>query len=81
MNNEQAKFVLGARRPGERDAGDPVFAEALKQAAGDPRLRAWHEREQAFDVALADRLRTAQPPAGLREAILAGARAGRPPGA
>ncbi len=32
MNNEQAKFILQAYRPGGRDAGDATFGEALQQA-------------------------------------------------
>lgn len=77
MTNEQAKFTLRAYRPGGQDAADPAFAEGLAQAARDPSLRAWFEREQAFDGALGAKLRTVTPPAGLREAILAGARASR----
>jgi hypothetical protein len=36
------------------------------------------EREQAFDLAVTEKLRALQPPAGLREAILAGSRMSRP---
>lgn len=79
MNNEQAKFILGAYRPDGRDAGDPTFAEALAQARSDPALGAWLAREQAFDGAVAAKLRTVAPPAGLREAILTGARVSTTP--
>ena len=78
MTNEQAKFILRAYRPRGQDAADPAFSEGLAQAAKDPSLRTWLEREQAFDGALGEKLRTVTPPAGLREAILAGARASRP---
>ncbi len=64
MNNDKAKFILRAYRPGGRDAGDPAFAAALTQAKSDPILGAWLVREQAFDAAVAEKL---------REAILAGA--------
>jgi hypothetical protein len=74
MNNEEARFRLRAYRPGGQDAGETAFAEALAQAERDPALRAWFAREQAFDAAVAAKVRTVQPPAGLREAILAGAR-------
>lgn len=78
MNNEEAKFILGAYRPDGRDAGDPQFAEALAQAERDPELRRWLEGQRAFDRAVSDRLRAVAPPAGLREAILAGGRASQP---
>ena len=44
MNNQEAKFILGAYRPGGRDAVDPMFSEALAQAGRDPELRAWFEK-------------------------------------
>jgi hypothetical protein len=78
MNIQEAKFILGAYRPNGRDAADPMFAEALGQAERDPELRAWLERERKFDTAFAGRLRDIAPPAELRAAILAGARASRP---
>ncbi len=74
MNNEQARFILQAYRPGGRDAADPAFAEALQQARSDPALGAWLTREQALDAAVAAKLRAVAPPAELREAILAGSR-------
>ena len=74
MNNEQAKFILQAYRPGGRDAGDAAFCEALQQARSDPILGAWFARTQAFYAAVASKLATLAPPAGLRESILAGAR-------
>ncbi len=78
MTNEQAKFILRAYRPGGQDAADPAFAEVLARASTDPALRAWLEREQTFDGELGEKLRTVTPPTGLRESILAGARASRP---
>ncbi len=74
MNNDEAKFRLRAYRPGGQDAGETTFAEALAQAERDPALRAWFAREQEFDAVVAAKVRAVQPPAGLREAILAGAR-------
>lgn len=73
MNNEQAKFILGAYRPSGRDAGDATFGEALRQAQLDPALGAWLVREQGFDTKVAAKLRAIVPPPGLREAILTGA--------
>jgi hypothetical protein len=75
MNNSEAKFILQAYRPGGRDANDPAMAEALAQAARDPELGAWLAREQAHGKAVAARLREIEPPAGLRDAILAGGKA------
>jgi len=75
MNNTEAKFILSAYRPGGRDAGDPAMAEALAQAARDPEMGAWLAREQAHGNAVTARLREIAPPAGLRDAILAGVRA------
>jgi hypothetical protein len=74
MNNQEAKFILGGYRPGGRDAADPMFADALRQAERDPALGAWFARAQAHDAAVAGKLAQVTPPAGLREAILAGSR-------
>lgn len=79
MSNDEAKFLLNAYRPGGHDAGDPAMTPALAQARSDPALRAWFEREQAHGAAVAAKLRAIAPPAGLRDAILAGARASRVP--
>jgi hypothetical protein len=74
MNNQEAKFILSGYRPGGRDAGDAMFGAALKQAQADPALGGWLARAQAHDAAVAAKLAEIAPPAGLREAILAGAR-------
>lgn len=75
MTPDETKFLLRARRPGDRDAGDAAFAEALKATEADATLQAWHAREERRDAALAAKLGEIAPPPGLREAILAGARA------
>jgi hypothetical protein len=74
MTNEEAKFMLQGYRPNGADAKNEAFAAALAQAERDPALREWFEREQAFDAAVAGKLREIAPPAGLRESILAGTR-------
>ena len=79
MTNQEAKFILTAYRPGGGDAGDPALGDALAQSRRDPALAAWFAREQAHGAAIAARLREIAPPAGLREAILAGARASGAP--
>ncbi len=76
MTNNEAKFILNAYRPNGADAGDAAFSEALEQAKRDPALGAWFAREQAHNAAVAAKLREVAAPAGLREAILAGARMG-----
>lgn len=78
MNNNEAKFILNAYRPGGGDADDATFGPALAQARSDPALGAWFAREQAHGVAVAAKLREIAPPAGLREAILTGARVSGP---
>ena len=77
MSNDEAKFILGAYRANGRDADNPLFHDALAQAKKDPALGAWFARAQAHDAAIAARLREIEPPAGLRESILAGSRASR----
>ncbi|HEY0946602.1 MAG TPA: hypothetical protein VGD81_15090 [Opitutaceae bacterium] len=74
MTNDEARFLLHAYRPNGADSGDPALRDALEHAQRDPALRAWFEREQAYDRVVSDKLRTITPPPGLREAILAGAR-------
>lgn len=79
MSTNEAKFILGAYRANGRDAGDATFGAALAQAKSDPALGAWLARAQAHDAAMTARLREVAPPAGLREAILAGSRASQAP--
>ncbi|MDB6127653.1 MAG: hypothetical protein JWM35_1549 [Verrucomicrobia bacterium] len=79
MSNNEAKFILGAYRANGRDADNSTFADALRQARNDPALAAWLARSQSHDAAVAAKLREISPPAGLREAILAGAKASRAP--
>lgn len=76
MSNDEAKFLLSAYRPSGRDAADPALAAALEQAKCDPALGEWFARQQAHDRAMTAKLREIAPPAALRDAILAGARAG-----
>jgi len=79
MNHHEAKFILRARRPGNQDANDPVFSDALAEAEKDPTLKAWLDNEASFDRAMKAKLGEIQPPPGLKEAILAGARASQRP--
>lgn len=74
MNSQQAKFILQGYRPDGADAADETFAEALQHARQDPALGQWLAKSTAFDRAVAAKLNDVRPPAGLREAILAGGR-------
>lgn len=78
MTNDEAKFMLQGYRPNGQDADDQAFAPALSQAAKDPTLRHWFEREQAFDAVVAAKLKQVSAPAGLRESILAGTKLSSP---
>jgi hypothetical protein len=77
MRTEEAKFILAAYRPGGGDAGNPAFSDALRMATEDPGLGAWFAQSRSHDAAVSAKLAEIQPPAGLRDAILAGARAGQ----
>jgi hypothetical protein len=79
MTNQEAQFILDAYRPNGRDANEPMFAEALRQAQQDPTLNEWFAREQKHAATVASKLREIAPPPGLREAILAGARVSESP--
>ena len=72
ITNETAKFLLNAYRPNGADAQDPVFRDALEQAARDPELGAWFKEQRGFDSMIVEKLSGIEPPATLRSAILAG---------
>lgn len=74
MKNEEAKFILHAYRPSGADAADASFAEALAHVRQDPVIAEWFAAQQAFDRVVSDKLAEVAPPAGLREAILTGAK-------
>ncbi len=72
MDNQEAKFILSAYRPGGQDANDPRFADALDQAKRDPVLERWFEDSVSFDAAVTEKLCAIAVPPDLREHILAG---------
>ncbi len=78
MTNDEAKFILNAYRPNGSDANDATFCAALAQAKQDPALGAWFDWQQNFDRVMTTKLGEIHPPAGLREAILAGAKVSQP---
>lgn len=71
MDNEQAKFILSAYRPGGQDADDPQFRDALEQVKRDPELAGWFEEQRAEDADIAAKLRSAPVPSDLKQTILA----------
>jgi hypothetical protein len=75
--NPDPRLYLSARRPNGQDDADPAIADAIQQCATDPQLAAWAEAEKRQDASLALKVRSVQPPPGLRERIVAGARVGR----
>jgi len=74
MTIREARFILSAYRPSGSDADLPAFGDALRMAAADPSLGGWFTHSRAHDAAVAAKLKQVEPPPGLREAILAGAR-------
>jgi hypothetical protein len=72
MNNEEAKLILQAYRPGGQDANDPRFGEALEQAQRDPELARWFANEQALETRISAKLKSAlATPAHLKSQLLA----------
>ena len=76
MENK-TRLLLSARRSGGQDDGDADIAEALAFAQGNPALAEWAHGQQRTDAALVAKLRQVQPPQGLRDTILAGAKVSR----
>ncbi len=74
MNNEEARQILSAYRPGGGDAGDPHIREALDQARRDPELARWFEQQKRFDTEMAEALRDIPVPTDGRANTLNAAR-------
>lgn len=63
MDSEAARLILECYRPGTADAGDPMFAEALRAAEADPELARWFAEQQKFDSLMVETLaRLPSPP-------------------
>ncbi|MEO6971128.1 MAG: hypothetical protein ABI217_09570 [Chthoniobacterales bacterium] len=75
MNEQEARLILQACRPGEADRSDPEIAAALRELERNPELARWFAEEQAFDLALAAHLATIPAPFGLKTRLLAQAAA------
>ncbi len=76
MDKDVAKLLLESMRA--QDAEDPIYAEALREAAADPELAAWFENLQRYDAAIGAKLRGLEVPADVRGHILMGYRAAEP---
>ncbi len=74
MDNHEAKFIRQAYRANGADAASPEMQAALEQARRDPELAKWFAAECALDRAIAGKLGECRVAAGLRSAILAGAK-------
>lgn len=73
MTRDEAKYILLACRHPDAAEADARAAEALAMLESDPELTEWFAREAALDTALAEGLEAIEPPAGLKEKILAAA--------
>jgi hypothetical protein len=71
MTNRDAKRVLNAYRPSNREARDPFFRDALEQVMRSPKLGKWFVLERVIDDAIVAKLRGIEPPVGLKLRILA----------
>jgi uncharacterized membrane protein YbaN (DUF454 family) len=74
MDEQQARLILQAYRPGDQDQNDPQFAEALEEMRKNPELARWFAEEREFDLAVAAHLESVAAPYGLKTRILAQAR-------
>jgi uncharacterized membrane protein YbaN (DUF454 family) len=71
MNNQQAKQTLVLYRPGAQSEPDEEMTAALAQTAKSPELDQWFVRQRAFNGVIQGRLRGLNPPADLKDRILA----------
>jgi len=72
MDCEQAKLILSAACSGEEfPEGDPRLEEALLLMENDPALAEWFAAQNELDEPMRQALRTIEPPAHLKESIMA----------
>jgi hypothetical protein len=86
INQETAKEILGGLHPEDhtiaRASGELDLGAALDLLESDPELQAWYEQELAFDAVISSCLvKAAQPPAGLRDNLLASLQSAAAPAA
>ena len=73
MTREQAQEVLLLHRPGISVESDLEIAEALRMLANDPELARWFDQQREFNSLVKKQMASIEPPAGLKEQLLAGA--------
>jgi len=71
MTIEEAKTILAATHPDGAQPRDAEVEQALKLAETEPELAAWLAEQAAFDAAFSKALDDIEPPAGLKEKLLA----------
>jgi hypothetical protein len=79
MNNQEAKLILSACRPGGEDLDDASMRQALDVAENDPELASWLSREQTFDAIICGKLAAVPVPANLKAEILAAGKVSKTP--
>ena len=79
MNNQEAKLILSACRPGGEDLDDASMRQALDLAENDPELASWLSREQTFDAVISGKLAAIPVPANLKAEILAAGKVSKAP--
>jgi hypothetical protein len=70
MNKEEIQKILAASSLGDRDAVDPLVAQALEEAKRDPALLSWFEREREFDRKFSRAFLGTPLPKGLKARLL-----------
>jgi len=78
MNREEASRILETVRRAGPMPDDPLVAEALRMAAGDPELSRQLARQYALDAALSAGVKSIPVPAGLKASLVAPRRIVRP---
>jgi len=76
MDKETARMLLESYRP--QDHADPMFTDALAEAARDPELGVWFAEQQRFDALMGQKFREVPVPAEVKVRVLADARAALP---
>ncbi len=74
MNRTEVRQILSAYLPDETEA-EPMFAEALQEAAQDPELSQWWKEEQIFDQAIAGKVQRIPVSPELKSRLLLAGRA------
>lgn len=70
MNRERAKEILSAFREGIDSPDSPEFAEAFNFLEFDGELAEWFFNDKQFDQEFGKKLRSSDPPEGLKDRIL-----------